>query len=575
MRVPDQRVIATDGSGDGFRRGTAPPHRTDDRSRAETFCPDSLIVVSNRQPYRHEYDSGGGSTDSSGDGSGTTPASGSSGERSAASGSAESVALFEEAVEEFTVDEPTGGLTAGLDPVMRRASGTWVAWGDGDADRAVTDDRGCVAVPPGEEAYTLRRVWLSDEDVDSYYYGFSNRVLWPLCHGFTDLVEIRPNDFERYYDVNRQFADAVADHATADSVVWLQDYHLGFASALIRDRVPGATIAQFWHVPWPTPETFAHFPRGRDLLEGLLGNDLLGFHTKRYADAFLRSVDRFVPDAAVDWNRGVVRYDGRETAVNFEPMGVDAAAFDRRARETDGEWEEFREAHDVPRGCVIGLGVDRLDYTKGIPERLAAVERFFERNPGWREEFTFVQKATPSRTEIPTYERYGELVRSEVARINARFATDGWRPIVYTEDVLPQSQLGALYRRADVMIVSPLLDGMNLVAQEYVASSVDGDGALLLSDRAGAHETLGSHAYSIDPPSTDQVAAALERALSTPLAERRRRMNVLRQRVFADDLDAWMETQFRWLRRCHESSADGNRGAGDRSSDGVPADEPR
>ncbi|QLK26756.1 trehalose-6-phosphate synthase [Natrinema zhouii] len=520
--------------------------RTDEASADNgPSCPGSLIVVSNRQPYRHEYEDEPDPAQMSdpADRDGDPPAGTDGGTQTGTQRS-------------ITVDEPTGGLTAGLDPVVQATDGTWIAWGDGDADFAVTDDRNCVAVPPDEEAYTLRRLDLSEEAVDSYYYGFSNRVLWPLCHGFPDLIEDRTDDFEWYRTVNEQFADAVSEHADDDSVIWLQDYHFALAPRMIRESVPdSATVAHFWHIPWPTPETFQHCPAGGHILEGLLGNDLLGFHIDRYVDQFLQCVNRFLPSATVDFAHRTVRYDGRTTRVVATPMGVDAESYDRDARSTDPDrLSALFEEYGIPENTKIGLGLDRLDYSKGIPERLAALERFFERNPDWRGEFTFIQKATPSRTEIETYERYGEQVRNEVQRINRRFETADWQPIVYTEDVLPHEDICALYRHADVMVVSPLIDGMNLVAQEYVAASVDGDSALLLSDRTGAHERLGSHALTIDPTDTDGVAAQLEHALSLSAYERQWRMNTLRQRVFDGDIESWMETQFDWIRRIHDGS---------------------
>jgi len=486
--------------------------RADGRGRADETsdddgptCPGSLIVVSNRQPYRHEYEdeptaeraSDPADTDES-------PPAGTNG--GAQTGTQRSI----------TVDEPTGGLTAGLDPVVQATDGTWIAWGDGDADFAVTDEQNCVAVPPDEEAYTLQRLELSEEAVESYYYGFSNRVLWPLCHGFPDLIENRTNDFEWYRTVNEQFADAVGEHAEDDSVIWLQDYHLALAPRMIRESVPeSATVAHFWHIPWPTPETFQRCPAGDHVLEGLLGNDLLGFHVDRYADQFLQCVDQFLPSASVDFrssNDPVRRADdpssrhrwastpNRTTGTHDRPIWTASPPCSRSTGSRRGPRSDW--------------GSTALDYSKGIPERLAALERFFERKPDWRGEFTFIQKATPSRTDIETYERYGELVRSEVQRINRRFETADWRPIVYTEDVLPREDICALYRHADVMVVSPLIDGMNLVAQEYIAASVDGDSTLLLSDRTGAHEQFGSHALTIDPTDTDGFAAQIEHALS-------------------------------------------------------------
>ncbi|GAB3664354.1 alpha,alpha-trehalose-phosphate synthase (UDP-forming) [Halopiger thermotolerans] len=535
MRFPEERLSSTNsyrGQVGGGGRGRA----ADETRSNGPNCPGSLIVVSNRQPYRHEYES-----DSDGDG-----------DRS------------------VTVDEPAGGLTAGLDPVVQEASGTWIAWGDGEADFEVADEDHCVEVPPDEEAYTLRRIDLSEEAVESYYYGFSNRVLWPLCHGRTDLVDHRSDDFDWYRTVNERFADAVVEHASDDSIVWLQDYHFALAPRRIRESVPSSTtVAQFWHIPWPTPETFQQCPAAGHVLEGLLGNDLLGFHVDRYADRFLDCVERYLPAAGVDRRERTVRYDGHETRVVATPMGIDAERYDRDARSVDrSQLAAVRDEHGIPNDTVLGLGVDRLDYAKGIPERFAALERFFERNPNWRGEFTFVQKATPSRTDIPAYRRYGEHVRSEAERINRRFGTGDWQPIVYTEDYVEHENLCALYRYADVMIVSSLADGMNLVAQEYVAANVDGDGALLLSDRTGAHERLGPHALTIDPTDADGTAAQLERALSMPLRERRQRMGTLRTRVFDHDLEAWMDTQFDWIRSIHGDHATD-------SSDGDEADDER
>ncbi|WP_440772717.1 alpha,alpha-trehalose-phosphate synthase (UDP-forming) [Natronorubrum sp. DTA28] len=537
MRFTDERSSTHPNNrqlrADGYGRVTA------DTQADESACPGSLIVVSNRQPYRHEYEGG---------------------EEAAA----------ETASRSIEVDEPTGGLTAGLDPVVQESEGTWIAWGDGEADFDVTDEDNCVAVPPAEESYTLRRLDLSDEAVDSYYYGFSNRVLWPLCHGFTDLVENRSNDFDWYRTVNERFADAVSEHATDDSVVWLQDYHFALAPGMIRESVPqSTTIAQFWHIPWPMARTFQHCPAGGSLLEGLLGNDLLGFHVDRYAERFLDCVQRYVPAASVDRSRRVVRYNGTTTRVVATPMGVDAESYDRDARSvSDTAVSELLERYDISPENVIGLGVDRLDYSKGIPERLAALERFFERNPSWHGEFTFVQSCSLSRTNIRTYEQHGDLVRSEVTRINQRFGTDEWTPIVYTEDYLSKDELCALYCRADVMVVSPLCDGMNLVAQEYVAASVDGKGTLLLSDRTGAHETLGSHALTIDPADIDGFASQLEAAVEMPLHGRQRRMRTLRNRVFDGDLEWWMDTQFDWIRRVHnERRRDTRHGGATRGTD--------
>ena len=557
------------------------------RSASEDLsCTGTLIVVSNRQPYRHEYvsDDGRDDTDDTDDtdeaddttledqesdedheadgtdGSHETTGNDGNSERgSATDGGVDADSDDRSPVDsEITIDRPTGGLTAGLDPVVSQSGGTWIAWGDGDADRAVTDENDCVGVPPDDESYTLRRIWLSEEAVDGYYYGYSNRVLWPTCHEFTELVEERSGDRDWYRKVNRRFADATVDHATDGSVVWLQDYHLGLAAKMIREDVPDSvTIAQFWHIPWPQPSAFDSSPLGQELLEGLLGNDLLGFHIEEYCDAFLACVESFVPGATVEYGSQTVTHDQNETQVVATPMGVDAETYDHRSRALDGSrWESIRDRYDIPEGVAIGVGVDRLDYTKGIPGRLAAIERLLERHPSWCEKFTFIQKATPSRTDITAYADHGELVRHEVERINERFATESWRPIVYTEDFFSRADLCALYRRADTMIVSPLLDGMNLVAQEYVASSVDGDGTLVLSERAGVAELFGENVYTVDPTETDQFADSIDAALSAPELERHRQMTRLRALVFEHDLEWWMDRQFEEIERVHESGRD-------------------
>ncbi|SFS96498.1 alpha,alpha-trehalose-phosphate synthase (UDP-forming) [Halostagnicola kamekurae] len=535
-----RRSVSTTNRIDSDYRSGGRTDRDTQLPSLSSVCPESLIVVSNRQPYRHEFAEEIDEPDESG------VESVSDGEEDATDASDRQI----------TVDEPTGGLTAGLDPVLRRSNGTWIAWGDGDADEAVVDENDCVRVPPDEGEYTLRRLWFSEQAVDSYYYGFSNRVLWPLCHGFEQLIDDRPGDLEWYRRINDRFATAVSRHASEESVVWLQDYHLGFAPRLIRDRVPDSvTVAHFWHIPWPSPETFDHCPIGSELLDGLLGNDLLGFHVDQYADTFLECVDVFLPSATVDRSTRTIRYDGNETRVVATPMGVDASSYATMSRETDSSnWESICDEYGIPQSNAVGLGVDRLDYTKGIPQRLAAVETFFERNPQWRGSFTFVQKATPSRTTIPAYQQLGSAVRQQVERINVRFGTDEWQPIVYTEDILPQEDLCALYRNADVMLVSPVCDGMNLVAQEYLAASVDELGALLLSNRVGAHEMLGSHAFSIAPNRTDQFTETLERVLTTARGEKRRRMSVLRERVFDADLDSWMRDQFAQMQRVRDGA---------------------
>ncbi|WP_254862648.1 alpha,alpha-trehalose-phosphate synthase (UDP-forming) [Halovivax gelatinilyticus] len=494
------------------------------RNALEEF--DSLVLVSNRQPYRHRW----------GDG-------------------------------DVVVDQPTGGLTAALDPVLQRVGGTWIAWGDGDADRTVVDDRNCVRVPPDDPSYTLRRVWLDEDTVDAYYEGFSNRVLWPLCHEFPEKVVSRVGDFEGYEAVNERFADCAAEHVDGETLIWLQDYHLALTPAGIDDRTPeSTTIGQFWHIPWPTPDTFGVCPRSTELVDGLLGVDLLSFHVDRYVENFLDSVERFRPDATVEKEAGRITHERGETYVTATPLGIDA---DRHARESyaiaegrhgrsgSDAFDELGDERpaasatdclDIPDCDVLCLGVDRLDYSKGIPARIEAVERLLERHPEWRESLVFVQTATPSRTTIPAYAEHGERVRQAVDRVNDRFRTDDWEPIVYTESYLARPVLVDLYRRADLMLVTPHLDGMNLVSKEFVASSIDNTGALCLSEHAGASSQLGDLAYTVDPSDPDGISDTIHEALTACQAEQSSRMRRLRQRVHERDIDWWMAQQFETLR---------------------------
>jgi trehalose 6-phosphate synthase len=462
-----------------------------------------LVVVSNREPYSHGYDEDG----------------------------------------ELTVSRPAGGLTAALDPVMQSLGGTWVAWGSGDADFAVTDAAGRVRVPPENPSYTVRRVPLTERQVEEYYLGYSNQVLWPVSHGMPTRATFDDAFWTRYREVNDQFADVVVGEAGDDPVVWFHDYHLALAPRTVRAAGPDAFLLQFWHVPWPSWSAYQRCPHAADLLDGLLANDLVCFHAKRYGRQFLDCVEHCL-DADVDRDAAVVHYDGGRTAVRAFPLGIDSEEFETLARseEAESSWACFADEHDL-HDVQVGVGVDRLDYTKGIVERLKALERLWDRNPDRRGTFTFVQKGTESRSEIDEYRRVQREVAAQVERVNARFGTDDWTPIVYRTGYVEQAALAGLYRHADLAIVSPLRDGMNLVAKEYVASQVDGDGVLVLSELAGAAEQLGDDALLVNPNDTEGFADALEAALAMPPAARRR-MARLREAVADEDSDAWVAAQF-------------------------------
>ena len=447
---------------------------------------------------------------------------------------------------EVAVSKPAGGLTSALDPIVQQLSGTWVGWGSGDADFDVADERGRIGVPPEDPAYTIQCLHLNERELEGYYYGFSNQVLWPLCHSMPSRANFDGEFWRFYRQVNETFADALVECAdTEDPVVWFQDYHLALAPRMVRERLPGAFLTQFWHIPWPSWSTFQTCPQHRELLEGLLANDLLGFHDEAYTEAFCECVAETFDDAAVDADAGVVTYNGHTTRVQSHPLGIDAEEFAGLAASEEAEafWSEFADTHDL--GDKVAVGVDRLDYTKGILQRLDALERLWERHPERRGTFTYVQKASESRSRIDEYRELQRDVERRVGELNDRFGTDDWTPVVYVDDHYSRRELSALYRHADAALVSPLRDGMNLVAKEYVASQTDGDGVLVLSKFAGAVKSLGDDALVVNPNDVPEFATTIEAALSMPERTRRRRMESLRRRVESERNDEWVSNQLR------------------------------
>lgn len=448
-----------------------------------------FIVVSNREPYEHRWS---------------------------------------DEVGEVQVRRPAGGLTSALDPLLQALGGTWVAWGSGEADATAVDDDNRVRVPPEDPRYTLRRVWLTQHDIHRYYLGFSNQFLWPLCHLRPDLTRIRDRYWERYSRVNRRFAEATLEEARGErAAVWFQDYHLALAPRLVRARRPDLTLAHFWHIPWPPIDIFRLSPQAIELLRGMLANDLIGFQLPTFAGNFLRCA-RDLAGAEIDWERNTARIDGHTCHVCAFPISIDVEPF-QQAATADGAEEQvrrFRERY-APHGARIGIGVDRLDYSKGLPEKFKALETLWERYPEFREQFTFVQVAVPSRSDIQAYDELAQKVDGQVWKINDRFATDRWRPIHLLKQSLSAERLAVLYRAADLCIVSSLQDGMNLVAKEYVASQVDEEGVLLLSRFAGAAEEM-EEATLINPYDPEGFSLQIRDALILPLEERRRRMRALR-----------------------------------------------
>ncbi len=434
---------------------------------------------------------------------------------------------------------PASGLTVALDPVMRACRGTWVAHGSGDADREVVDKDNKVGVPPEEPRYALRRVWLTKEEEAGYYYGFSNEALWPLCH----IVYTRPvfneSDWNTYKKVNGIFAQSVLDEVgDKKAFVFIQDYHLALLSRLIKEKNPNIISALFWHIPWPNPEVFRICPWQREILHGLLGNDLLGFHIRYHCNNFLDTVARAL-EARVDLERHEVTCGGKRTAVRPFPISVDFEEISQQAQkaEVTAEIEKLKNTLGI-RDEMIGVGLDRIDYTKGIPDRFRAVARFLEKYPEYQGRLVFIQAGVVSRIQLDTYKRVNEEIDNLVSDINWKYGTGRWKPIIYIRQHLPPVTLMALRRMANFSLVSSLHDGMNLVAKEYVASRFDEDGILILSPFTGAAREL-TDAFLVNPYATDHLAEAIKNALEMPEAERRKRMRKMREVVRENNIYKW------------------------------------
>jgi trehalose-6-phosphate synthase len=437
------------------------------------------------------------------------------------------------------VQLPASGLVTALEPIMRACGGTWIAHASGAADREVVDKKDHVRVPPDHPSYTLRRIWLSDEEVQGYYNGFSNEGIWPLCH----MAHVRPifrsEDWKQYVKVNRKFANAVVSESkTLDPIVLVQDFHLALVPRFIRQKLPDATIITFWHIPWPNPEAFGICPWRNELLDGLLGSNILGFHTRFHCNNFIDSVDRFI-EARIDRDTSTISYGGKLTTVNNYPISIEWPVRWLKTQKPINECRmKVRADNGIAGDVKIGLGVDRLDYTKGVLERFNAVERFLELNPEWIGKFTFVQIAAPSRSTIDQYKNFDYQVRECAKRINARFEKSNWTPIILRIEHHEPEQVYEYYRGIDFCFVSSLHDGMNLVAKEFLAARDDEQGALILSQFAGASKEL-SQALIVNPYNIEQCASAIRVALEMPEYEQKDRMRTMRGLIQEFNVYRW------------------------------------
>jgi trehalose 6-phosphate synthase len=440
---------------------------------------------------------------------------------------------------------PPSGLVTALEPVLHACDGTWIAHGSGDADSEVVDAHDRLRVPPNDPRYTLRRVWLSKEEEEGYYYGFANEGLWPLCHIAHTRPIFRAQDWRHYEEVNRKFTAALLEEIedTAKPVVLVQDFHFALLPRLIKEKRPDARVAIFWHIPWPNQEAFGICPWQRQVVDGLLGADLIGFHIQSHCNNFLQTVDRVV-ESRVDWEHFSVLRQNHRTIVRPFPISVNIT--DDESVESDHDRVDYLERSALlnnlgVEAAFMGIGVDRVDYTKGIPERFRAIERFLEKYPRYRGKFTFVQIGAPSRTHIKRYQDLLAEVESEAERINWRFQRGKWKPIVFLKRQHNHEEIERYYRAADLCLVTSLHDGMNLVAKEFLAARRDERGVLILSQFTGAARELRD-ALLINPYDIDQTAEAIRLALEMEPEDKQFRVHRMRRIIKEQNIYRWAGT---------------------------------
>ena len=464
----------------------------------ENFSNKTLIIVSNREPYAHK-----------------------------------------KAGASIKIEKPAGGLTAAVDEILKLMGGTWIAWGSGSGDREAVDEKSCVAVPPNNPSYKLKRVWLSPEEIDNYYHGYSNQVLWPLCHITLDRVYFRKKYWDDYKKANSAFANAIAEESDENSIVWIHDYHLCLVPKILRDKKPELTIAHFWHIPWPNYSVFRICPQSTEILEALLNNNLIGFQLPLFIRNFMECVKEGIEDADIDYHNSTITYKGQKTKLKAFPISVDYEKFNSLAlsSKTFNTMQVLTQRYDLSQKSV-GVGVDRLEYTKALIKRLQAIDLFFDRYPKFRGKFTFIQIAVPTRMKEP-YISYKATVEGLVRKINKKYSLENWNPIVYRDIKAEHEDLVVYYRMADMAIISSVYDGMNLVAKEFVASQVDRKGVLLLSEFAGAAEELEG-AILVNPYDIEEFSDCIKKVLELPVKEKTSRMKTLRRQVKEKDIYRWM-----------------------------------
>ncbi|MFA5099763.1 MAG: trehalose-6-phosphate synthase [Candidatus Omnitrophota bacterium] len=459
----------------------------------------TLFVVSNREPYMH---------------------------------------VMDEATGSVICIRPASGVVTAIHPILCACGGTWIAHGGGNADRKYVNSKDKLGVPPNDNRYILKRVWLTKQEEDGYYYGFSNEGLWPLCHNTHTRPLFREEDWQIYKQVNRKFADSLLEELPAQSpFVFIQDYHFTLLGQMIKEKRPDAKIALFWHIPWPTPEAFQICPYQKEILDGMLGCDLIGFHVQNHCNNFLDTANRLL-ESRVDTEKFSVVRSEKETFVRSFPISVDTnPGGGVSERDTRRKMERLRQEFNL-KDMIVGVGVDRIDYTKGLVERILAIDRFFEKYPRYRGKVVFVQLASPSRTHIKRYHDLISEIDELVEKTNWKHMDGSWKPILYLKRHFSADEIAPFYAMADFCIVSSLHDGMNLVAKEYVSEKRDDHGSLILSQFTGAAREL-TDAILINPYSIEEFADSILQAVEMPLEEQVRRMQNMRRIVSENNVYRW------------------------------------
>lgn len=458
------------------------------------------------------------------------------------------VKVGEDAV--LQLKKTAGGLVSALDPVLRQNKGLWICWaGTTGVDEVNTDPN----APPSlneltemqHEAmpYDICTVPLTRDEVNHYYYGYANTRIWPLFHYFSDKCDFFQNkDWPSYQSANEKFAQTITDNTSDDDLIWIHDYHLFLVPGLLRDKAPNRQIAFFCHIPFPDRELFRLLPSRQTLLRGMLGSNLIGFHTQDYVDHFLECVEDLLPaeEVRVDWRRNQVEYQGRRVQIGAFPISIDTEAI-RKLTDLPEVQEEAHQLRTNFHTPILGLGVDRLDYTKGILERLETIRVLLEKYPQYRKRLTFVQIASPTRTEVAMYRDMKESVEQTVGRINGMFGEDGWVPIHYYYRSFSMRELMPYFRAADFALINPLRDGMNLVAKEYCVARTDNQGLLVLSELTGAASEL-KEALIVNPYHLEGVADTVDAGLQLSDEEKRERMSRLRAYILEHDIHWWVKS---------------------------------